>query len=98
MMTGSVSWLYAAERLTELPLGLIGVAIGTVILPSLSTSEAKKDDVSFRKTLDWAARLIIVVGMPAACALFVLSDVLMQTLFMRGEFALEDANMVVCAA
>ncbi len=93
MMTGSVSWLYAAERLTELPLGLIGVAIGTVILPSLSTSEAKKDDVSFRKTLDWAARLIIVVGIPAACALFVLSDVLMQTLFMRGEFALQDANM-----
>ena len=93
MITGSVSWLYAAERLTELPLGLIGVAIGTVILPSLSTSQAKQDDVNFRKTLDWAARLIIVVGLPAACAMFVLSDVLMQTLFMRGEFALRDANM-----
>ncbi len=93
MITGSVSWLYAAERLTELPLGLIGVAIGTVILPSLSISEAKKDDVSFRKTIDWAARLIIVVGMPAAIALFVLADVLMQTLFMRGEFVFNDANM-----
>lgn len=93
MISGSVSWLYAAERLSELPLGLIGVAIGTVILPSLSASEAKKDDITFRKTLDWAARLIIVVGLPAACALFVLSDVLMQSLFMRGEFVLRDANM-----
>lgn len=93
MMGGSVSWLYAAERLSELPLGLIGVAIGTVILPSLSASEAKKDDVTFRKTLDWAARLIILIGIPAAAALFVLSDVLMQSLFMRGEFLLRDAEM-----
>ncbi len=93
MISGSVSWLYAAERLSELPLGLIGVAIGTVILPSLSASEAKKDDVTFRKTLDWAARLIILVGLPAACALFVLSDVMMQSLFMRGEFTLRDAQM-----
>ncbi|WP_230661202.1 murein biosynthesis integral membrane protein MurJ [Psychrobacter sp. I-STPA10] len=93
MMSGSVSWLYAAERLSELPLGLIGVAIGTVILPSLSASEAKKDDVSFKKTLDWAARLIILVGIPAATAMFMLSDVLMQALFMRGEFKLIDAGM-----
>ena len=93
MIGGSVSWLYAAERLSELPLGLIGVAIGTVILPSLSASEAKQDDVSFRKTLDWAARLIVLVGLPASCAMFVLSDVLMQTLFMRGEFTLNDADM-----
>ena len=93
MIGGSVSWLYAAERLSELPLGLIGVAIGTVILPSLSASAAKQDDVSFRKTLDWAARLIVLVGLPASCAMFVLSDVLMQTLFMRGEFTLNDADM-----
>ena len=93
MIGGSVSWLYAAERMSELPLGLIGVAIGTVILPSLSKSEAKKDDISFRKTIDWAARLIILVGLPAATALFILSDVLMQALFMRGEFTLRDAQM-----
>ncbi|WP_201617339.1 murein biosynthesis integral membrane protein MurJ [Psychrobacter urativorans] len=93
MIGGSVSWLYAAERMSELPLGLIGVAIGTVILPSLSRSEAQKDDVTFRKTIDWAARLIVVVGLPAAAALFILSDVLMQALFMRGEFTLRDAQM-----
>ena len=93
MIGGSVSWLYAAERMSELPLGLIGVAIGTVILPSLSKSEAQKDDVSFRKTIDWAAKLIILVGVPASAALFILSDVLMQALFLRGEFTLRDAQM-----
>ncbi len=91
MMTGSVSWLYAAERLSELPLGLIGVAIGTVILPSLSASRAKADMNEFKKTLDWAARLIILIGLPASCAMFVLADVLMNALFVRGEFSQTDA-------
>lgn len=91
MMTGSVSWLYAAERLSELPLGLIGVAIGTVILPSLSASRAKADMTEFKKTLDWAARLIILIGLPASCAMFVLADVLMNALFVRGEFSQTDA-------
>ncbi|UTO06042.1 murein biosynthesis integral membrane protein MurJ [Moraxella sp. FZLJ2107] len=93
MIAGSVSWMYAAERLSELPLGLIGVAIGTVILPSLSSSRAKADDDSFKKTLDWAARLIILIGLPAALAMFVLSDVLMDALFVRGEFSHQDALM-----
>lgn len=93
MIDGSVSWMYAAERLSELPLGLIGIAIGTVILPSLSKSEAQKDGHSFVKTLDWAARLIFLVGIPATAAMFVLADVFMQALFMRGEFTLEDSYM-----
>ncbi|MDO4441554.1 MAG: murein biosynthesis integral membrane protein MurJ [Moraxella sp.] len=93
MIGGSVSWLYAAERLSELPLGLIGVAIGTVILPSLSASRAKADDDTFKKTLDWAARLIILVGLPASLAMFMLADVLMNALFVRGEFTQDDALM-----
>nr|WP_289055078.1 murein biosynthesis integral membrane protein MurJ [uncultured Psychrobacter sp.] len=97
MIGGSVSWLYAAERMSELPLGLIGVAIGTVILPSLSKSEAQKDDISFKKTIDWAARLIILVGVPASAALFILADVLMQALFLRGEFTLLDSQMSALA-
>ncbi|WP_367105614.1 murein biosynthesis integral membrane protein MurJ [uncultured Psychrobacter sp.] len=97
MIGGSVSWLYAAERMSELPLGLIGVAIGTVILPSLSKSEALKDDITFKKTIDWAARLIILVGIPASAALFVLADVLMQALFLRGEFSFRDAQMSALA-
>lgn len=93
MIGGSVSWLYAAERLSELPLGLIGVAIGTVILPSLSASRAKADDDTFKKTLDWAARLVVLVGIPASLAMFMLSDVLMNALFVRGEFTQNDALM-----
>lgn len=93
MIAGSVSWMYAAERLSELPLGLIGVAIGTVILPSLSSSRAKSDDESFRQTLDWAARLILVIGIPASLAIFVLSDILMDALFVRGQFTHQDALM-----
>lgn len=91
MVNGSVSWLYAAERLSELPLGLIGVAIGTVILPSLSASRAKADDDEFRRTLDWATRLIILIGLPASLAMFVLSDILMNALFVRGNFSHTDA-------
>lgn len=97
MMGGSVSWLYTAERLSELPLGLIGVAIGTVILPSLSSSIAKNEQNAFKKTLDWATRLIILVGLPASVAMFVLSDVLMITLFERGEFSHHDASMSAIA-
>ena len=93
MIAGSVSWMYAAERLSELPLGLIGVAIGTVILPSLSSSRAKSDDENFRQTLDWAARLILVIGIPASLAIFVLSDILMDALFVRGQFTHQDALM-----
>lgn len=93
MQTGSVSWLYAGERMSELPMGLIGVAIGTVILPSLSAQQAKNDDVAFRHTLDWAAKIIILVGVPASLALFILSKPIMYALFMHGEFGLHDAHM-----
>lgn len=93
MMAGSVTWMYSAERLSELPLGLIGVAIGTVILPSLSKSRTSGNEVEFRKTLDWAGRLIWLIGLPATMAMFILSDVFMSVLFMRGKFTLMDAQM-----
>ena len=97
MQSGSVSWLYSAERMTELPLGLIGVAIGTVILPSLSARHAEQDLERFRGMIDWAARVIIMVGVPASVALFMLSTPIIQTLFQRGEFTLEDTQMTALA-
>lgn len=93
MINGSVSWLYTAERMSELPIGLIGVAIGTVILPSLSASIAKADITEFQRTLDWATKLVVLVGVPASVALVMISDVLMIALFRRGEFSLHDALM-----
>nr|WP_277602869.1 murein biosynthesis integral membrane protein MurJ [Acinetobacter sp. NIPH 1852] len=97
MQDGSVSWLYSAERMTELPLGLIGVAIGTVILPSLSARHAEQDQSKFRGMLDWAAKIIMLVGIPASIALFMLSTPIIQALFQRGEFTLEDTQMTALA-
>ncbi|USA46497.1 murein biosynthesis integral membrane protein MurJ [Acinetobacter sp. C26M] len=97
MQDGSVSWLYSAERMTELPLGLIGVAIGTVILPSLSARHAEQDQAKFRGMIDWAAKIIMLVGIPASIALFMLSTPIIQALFQRGEFTVEDTRMTALA-
>lgn len=97
MQDGSVSWLYSAERMTELPLGLIGVAIGTVILPSLSSRHAEQDVEKFKAMIDWAARVIILVGVPASLALFMLSTPIIQALFQHGEFTPQDTKMTALA-
>jgi len=97
MQDGSVSWLYSAERMTELPLGLIGVAIGTVILPSLSTQHTEKNPEKFRGMMDWAAKVIVLVGLPASIALFMLSTPIIQALFERGQFSFEDTQMTALA-
>lgn len=91
--TGSVSWLYTAERMSELPLGLIGVAIGAVILPTLSRQVNSDDSQSLQRTLDWACKWVLLVGVPASVALVQISQVLMFTLFVRGEFGRQDATM-----
>lgn len=97
MQDGAVSWLYSAERMTELPLGLIGVAIGTVILPSLSKRHAEQDQAKFRAMIDWAARVVMVVGIPASVALFMLSTPIIQALFERGAFTADDTAMTALA-
>lgn len=97
MQDGSVSWLYSAERMTELPLGLIGVAIGTVILPSLSERNAEHDQNKFRLMMDWGTKVIVLVGVPASIALFMLSTPIIQALFQRGAFTIEDTQMTALA-
>lgn len=88
--TGSVSWLYYSDRLVELPLGVFGIAIGTAILPSLSRSFAASKENKFSETLDWAMRSVILIGMPAAVALFYLGPAVIATLFQYGEFSDRD--------
>lgn len=85
LQTGSVSWLYYADRLSELPLGAFGIAIGTVILPTLSRQHASANPQEFSATLDWALRMVLLVGVPAALALGVLAEPLIATLFHYGE-------------
>ncbi len=88
------SWLYYSDRLTELPLGLFGVAIGTVILPQLSRHFADADAPGYSKSLDWGLRSVMLVGMPAALGLALLSEPLTASLFRYGKFTAEDTRMV----
>jgi len=90
LIEGSVSWLYTAERLTELPLGLIGIAVATVILPSLSAKYAEKSDHEFQSMLDWALRVIVLVGLPSSLAMGVLAEPLIAALFHHGKFDVVD--------
>ena len=90
LVDGSVSWLYYSDRLMELPLGVFGVAIGTVILPSLSRKHADKSAEHFSATLDWALRLVLIIGVPASLALLVLAGPVLTTLFQYGEFSGND--------
>ncbi|MCG8610953.1 MAG: murein biosynthesis integral membrane protein MurJ [Pseudomonadales bacterium] len=93
LQTGSVSWLYYSDRLSELPLGVIGIAIGTVILPSLSRSHTAQSKDQFSATMNWALRLVFLIGLPAAAALIVLAEPLLITLFFYGEMTPRDVLM-----
>ncbi|WP_067518919.1 murein biosynthesis integral membrane protein MurJ [Endozoicomonas ascidiicola] len=93
LQTGSVSWLYYSDRLSELPLGVFGIAIATVILPSLSAKHAEADSNHFSRTMDWAIRLVLLIGVPAAVALFILAGPLIATLFDYGEMTDRDVLM-----
>lgn len=93
LQTGSVSWLYYSDRLSELPLGVFGIAIATVILPSLSRKHAAESVDQFAATLDWAVRAVLLIGVPAALALALLAEPLIATLFHYGEVTDRDVMM-----
>ena len=98
LMTGSISWLYYSDRLLEFPLGLFGIAISTVILPTLARhhvnreGDSDKSAVDFRNTMDWGVRMILLLGVPAAIGIAVLAQPMLLTLFMRGNFMLSDVH------
>lgn len=83
---GSVTWLSFADRLMEFPTALLGVALGTVLLPSLSAAHAKQDHAGYSALLDWGLRLVLLLGLPAALGLALLSGGLVATLFNYGAF------------
>ncbi|HHI91950.1 MAG TPA: murein biosynthesis integral membrane protein MurJ [Gammaproteobacteria bacterium] len=93
LVAGSVSWLYYSDRLVEFPLGVFGIALATVILPSLSQKHAASDPMAFSRTLDWALRWVLVIGAPATVGLFVLSGPILTTLFHYGAFDIQDVDM-----
>jgi len=93
LAAGSVSWLYYSDRLVELPLGVFGVAIGTIILPALSKRHAEQSTEHFSAMLDWAIRVVLLLGVPAALALAVLAEPFLITLFHYGAMTDNDIQM-----
>ncbi len=91
--TGSVSWLYYSDRLAELPLGVFGIAIATVILPNLSAHKSASRDEQFRQTLDWAVRCVLMIAIPSATALMLLAEPILITLFQYDAFTAKDVAM-----
>ena len=93
LVTGSVSWLYYADRLMEFPAGVLGVAVGTILLPSLARYHAAGAAGDYAKLLDWGLRMTIMLAVPAAAALAAIAMPLIATLFHHGRFSAEDAAM-----
>ena len=93
LVSGSVSWLYYSDRLVEFPLGVFGIALATVLLPSLSQTHALKSVEQFSRTLDWALRWVLLIGLPATVGLTLLAGPLLTTLFHYGEFNAHDVQM-----
>ena len=91
--TGSVSWLYYADRLMELPAGMLGVALGTILLPSLSKYHADANREEYARLLDWGLRITVLLAVPSAVALAVIALPLVSTLFQYGRFGIDDAWM-----
>lgn len=93
LTVGSVSWLYYSDRLVEFPLGILGLALGTVILPNLAKNHAADDANAFSNTLDWGLRLVILVGTPATIGLLLLAEPMLSTLFQYNEFSISDVHL-----
>ncbi|MBA3581502.1 MAG: murein biosynthesis integral membrane protein MurJ [Gammaproteobacteria bacterium] len=93
MRPGSVTWLYYGDRLVEFPLGIFGVALGSIILPRLSRQHASQSMDSFATTLAWALKLAWLIALPATVGLIMLAEPIVISLFQHGQFSAEDATM-----
>jgi putative peptidoglycan lipid II flippase len=97
LTSGSVTWLSFADRLMEFPTALLGIALGTVLLPSLSAAHARDDAAGYNALLNWGLRLIVLLGLPAALGMALLADGLVATLFNYGAFSAYDVEQTKLA-
>nr|WP_294973820.1 murein biosynthesis integral membrane protein MurJ [uncultured Pseudomonas sp.] len=93
LVAGSVSWMYYADRLMELPSGVLGVALGTILLPSLAKTYASDDRHEYSRLMDWGLRLCFLLALPCSLALAVIAEPLTVSLFQYGKFSAHDALM-----
>jgi len=97
LITRSQTWIYQATRFLELPLGVFGVALGTVILPALSRHYVAADREGFSKALDWALRTTLLIAVPAMLALMLLAEPIVATFFQNGQYTAFDTHMTAMA-
>lgn len=97
LVTGSVSWLYFSDRLMEFPVGVFGIALATVVLPSLSKEHAVGTPKSFSSMMDWALRWVTIIALPATFALYILAVPLLTTIFQYNAFSTQDVLMSAVA-
>jgi len=93
LVAGSVSWLYYADRLMEFPSGVLGVAISTILLPSLSKLHVDSNPAEYSKMLDWGLRLTCMLTLPSALGLGLIAVPLLSTFFQHGSFTANDVLM-----
>jgi putative peptidoglycan lipid II flippase len=93
LVAGSQTWLSQADRFLELPLGVFGIALGTVILPTLARHHVNTDHDGFSRALDWGLRTTLMIAVPAMLGLMLLSVPLVATLFQHGQFTAFDTRM-----
>jgi putative peptidoglycan lipid II flippase len=97
LVTGSVTWLYYSDRLVQLPFGVFGIALATVILPGLSQEHARQSEERFSDMLDWALRWVALIMVPATVGLAILAEPIIATLFQHGDFHAIDVVMTARA-
>jgi putative peptidoglycan lipid II flippase len=93
LVAGSVSWMYYADRLMELPSGVLGVALGTILLPALAKTYASADREEYSRLLDWGLRLCFLLVLPCSLALAIIAEPLVVSLFQYGKFTAHDSAM-----
>jgi putative peptidoglycan lipid II flippase len=93
--TGSVSWLTYADRLMEFPTALLGVALGVVLIPQLSATQARGDTQAYSGLIDWGLRLVLLLALPCSMALLVFAQPLLAVLFHYGRFSAADVAQTV---
>ena len=94
---GAVSSLDWASRLMEFPTGLLGVALGVVLIPQLAAANGRKDGAAYSGLLDWGLRLVLLLALPCAVALLVFPNALLAVLFQRGAFDAEAVHQTARA-
>ena len=97
LTVGTVSWFYYADRLIQLPMALLAIAMQTILLPNLSKLHRTGNTELFTETLQWGVRIGILLGLPAAVALYYLAKPILATVFLRGAFEIADVEMTAIA-